>query len=201
MDHAEQSTKEDAAAARLSKFIGEYLKKKPELEGVHYSDLFEQYLPVHDKPRRLLADWLPEYFIKTASGTWRLPDKEEAQQLAELREAGTLRRIKRFANALIEGVPVRDKDRPGSDVDLARLAAAVPPCRSVRTGQGDLRKGRLEFRQPERRAADRGRRRLPHLRSSVAAIEEANRAAPTPQEAERMMNSHRAEACPDEEPP
>ena len=40
------------------------------------------------------------------------------KQLAALREAGTLRRIKRFANALIEGVPVRDKDRPGSDVDL-----------------------------------------------------------------------------------
>jgi hypothetical protein len=47
-----------------------------------------------------------------------LPDKEESQQLAKLREAGTLRRIKRFANALIEGVPIRDKDRPGSDVDL-----------------------------------------------------------------------------------
>jgi len=117
VDHAEQA-KEDEAAARLTKFIGEYLKKKPELEGVHYSDLFEQYIPVHDKPRRLLADWLVEYFIKTASGTWRLPDKEESQQLAELREAGTLRRIKRFANALIEGVPIRDKDRPGSDVDL-----------------------------------------------------------------------------------
>lgn len=117
VDHAEQS-KEDAAAGRLAKFIGDYLKKKPELEGVHYSDLFEHYLPVHDKPRRLLADWLVEYFIKTVGGTWRLPDKEEAQQLAELREAGTLRRIKRFANALIEGVPVRDKDRPGSDVDL-----------------------------------------------------------------------------------
>ena len=29
-----------------------------------------------------------------------------------------MRRIKRFANALIDGVPVRDKDRPGSDVDL-----------------------------------------------------------------------------------
>jgi hypothetical protein len=65
-----------------------------------------------------LADWLVEYFIKTPSGTWRLPDREEAQQLAKLREAGTLRRIKRFANALIEGVSVRDKDRPGSDVDL-----------------------------------------------------------------------------------
>src|SRR5208337_5253970 len=37
---------------------------------------------------------------------------------AKLREAGTLRRIKRFANTLIDGVPVRDKDRPGSDVDL-----------------------------------------------------------------------------------
>jgi hypothetical protein len=88
------------------------------LLGVHYSDLFEQYLPVHDKLRRLLADWLPEYFIKTPSGTWRLPNKDEAQLLAELRNAGTLRRIKRFANALIDGVPVREKDRPGSDVDL-----------------------------------------------------------------------------------
>jgi 16S rRNA G966 N2-methylase RsmD len=117
IDQAEQA-KEDTAAARLGKFIGEYLKKKPEFEGVHYSDLFEQYLPAPDKPRRLLADWLPEYFIKTPSGTWRLPDKEESEQLARLREEGTLRRIKRFANALIEGAPVRDKDRPQSDVDL-----------------------------------------------------------------------------------
>jgi DNA modification methylase len=117
MDQAEQA-KEDAAAARLAKFIGEYLKKNPEREGVRYSDLFEQYLPVHDKPRRLLADWLPEFFIKTASGTWRLPDKDEGEQLAELREAGTLRRIKRFGNALIDGVPIRDKDGPSSDVDL-----------------------------------------------------------------------------------
>ena len=117
VDHAEQA-KEDAAAGCMSKFIGDYLKKNPELEGVHYSDLFEQYLPIHDKPRRLLADWLPEYFIKTQSGTWRLPDKGESEQLAKLRETGTLRRIKRFANTLIEGVPVRDKDRPGSDVDL-----------------------------------------------------------------------------------
>jgi hypothetical protein len=117
LDQAELA-KEDAVAARLSKFIGGHLKKTPELEGVHYSDLFEQYLPVPDKPRRLLADWLPEYFIKTLSGTWRLPDKEETQQLAELREAGTLRRIKRFANSLIEGVPVQDKDRPQNDLDL-----------------------------------------------------------------------------------
>jgi hypothetical protein len=110
--------REDAAATRIATFISGCLKKHPELEGLHYSDLFEQYLPVHDKPRRLLADWLPEYFIKTPSGTWRNPDKEEAVELAQLREAGTLRRIKRFANALLDGVPVRDKDRPGNDVDL-----------------------------------------------------------------------------------
>ena len=110
--------REDAAAARLTKFIGDYLTVKPEFEGVHYSDLFEQYLPVRDKPRRLLNDWLPEYFVKTTSGTWRLPNAEEGKQLAKLREAGTLRRIKRFASSLIEGVTVRDTDRPRSDVDL-----------------------------------------------------------------------------------
>jgi hypothetical protein len=46
------------------------------------------------------------------------PHRPKRRQLAELREAGTLRRIKRFANALIDGVPLRDKDRPGSDIDL-----------------------------------------------------------------------------------
>jgi DNA modification methylase len=119
-DHVDQAEQimEDVCAARLGIFMASYLKTHPEHDGVHYSDLFEQYLPVRDKPRRLLADWLPEYFIKTPCGTWRQPDKEEAEQLAKLREAGTLRRIKRFANALIDGVPVREKDRPGSDVDL-----------------------------------------------------------------------------------
>ncbi len=95
-----------------------HLKEHPENEGAHYSDLFEEYLPVQDKPRRLLADWIPEYFIKTPSGTWRPPNDDERKLLAELREAGTLRRIKRFANALIDGVPVRDKDRPANDRDL-----------------------------------------------------------------------------------
>jgi hypothetical protein len=117
VDRAEQ-LKEDAAAARMEKFVVQYLRQHPEHEGVHYSDLFEQFLSVTDKPRRLLADWLPEYFIKTPSGTWRPPDDAERRDLAKLREAGTLRRIKRFANALIEGVPVREKDRPSSDHDL-----------------------------------------------------------------------------------
>jgi len=117
VDHAEQA-REDAAANRLETFMTKYLKKNPELEGVHYSDLFEQYLSVADKPRRLMADWLPEYYIKTLSGTWRPPNDDERAHLAQLRQAGTLRRIKRFANALVEGVPIRDNDRPGSDRDL-----------------------------------------------------------------------------------
>jgi hypothetical protein len=110
--------REAAAAAHLAKSISDYIKRRPEEEGVHYSDIFEQYLPLHEKPRRLLADWLVEYFIKTPNGTWRLPNSEEEHQLLSLREVGTLRRIKRFANALIDGVPVRDKDRPNGDVDL-----------------------------------------------------------------------------------
>jgi len=117
VDHAEQA-REDAAASRLETFMAKYLKKNPELEGVHYSNLFEQYLPVVDKPRRLMADWLPEYYLKTLSGTWRPPNDDERAHLTQLRKAGTLRRIKRFANALLEGVPIRDRDRPGSDRDL-----------------------------------------------------------------------------------
>ncbi len=49
------------------------------------------------------------------SGTWRPPDDEERKQLATLREAGRLRRIKRLANALIEGVPVREYEENQHD--------------------------------------------------------------------------------------
>ena len=64
VDQAERA-KENAAASHLAGFILDCLSK-PEIEGVHYSDLFEQYLPVNDKPRRLLNDWLPEFFIKNS---------------------------------------------------------------------------------------------------------------------------------------
>lgn len=120
LDQAEQE-KEDAAAARLERFITKYLKAHPEEEGVHYTNLQEEFftIPIPQWPRRKLFDWLPEYFFKTPDGTWRPPatDEERAQKAA-LRQSGTLRRIKRFANALIDGVPVRDRDRPASDVDL-----------------------------------------------------------------------------------
>lgn len=119
LDRAEQE-KEEAAAERIEGFVRQHLKENPEDDGVHYSDLFEQYLRFGDKPRRLLLDWLPEYFFKTTDGTWRPPaDEQERQQKAALREAGTLRRMKRFANALIDGVPVREQDRPANDRTLA----------------------------------------------------------------------------------
>jgi hypothetical protein len=116
---AAETAKEDHASSLLAEQISTHLRRHPYEEGLSFGLLLEQYLYlVKDKPRRQLADWLPDYFIKTPSGTWRLPNDEETQQLAKLREAGTLRRIKRFTNALIAGVPVREKDRPGSDVDL-----------------------------------------------------------------------------------
>jgi hypothetical protein len=122
LDEAE-SRKEAAAAGRLARQtfeVSETSKVSQVSEGVHYSDLFEQYLGVKDKPRRLLADWLPEYFIKTADGAWRPPaDDAERAQLAALRASGSLRRIKRFAAALLDGVPPAERDRPASVADAA----------------------------------------------------------------------------------
>jgi hypothetical protein len=111
------------------------------LDGVHYSDLFEQYLPLRDKPRRLLADWLPEFFFRTPEGTWRPPmDEEERQQKADLRTNGTLRRARRFANALRNSVPPAERDRPEN---AATLASWINECR--RAGLYDL--GKLLYEQ------------------------------------------------------
>jgi len=126
VDEAE-SARESAAAARLEAFMRTYLAERPEQPGVHYSDLFEQYLPVQDKPRRRLADWLPEYFFQTSEGTWRPPaDDEERAQKEALRTGGTLRRIKRFSRALLEGVPPHDGDRP---TNVATAADWLRQCR------------------------------------------------------------------------
>jgi len=119
VDEAE-SAKETAAARRLETYMARYLAENPEELGVHYSDLFEQYLPVKDKPRRLLQEWLPEFFFKTPEGTWRPPaDDQERAQLAALRSSGLLRRVKRFGNALLQGVPPHERDKPESPSTLA----------------------------------------------------------------------------------
>ena len=126
VDEAE-SIKEEAAAAKFELYMTKFLKENRAETGVHYSDLFENYLPIQEKPRRLLQDWLPEFFSKTADGTWRPPkNDEERKQKAALRSSGALRRIKRFANALVEGVPPYEKDRPEN---AATLADWICQCR------------------------------------------------------------------------
>lgn len=119
IDEAE-SAKEQAAAQRLERYMTNYLSDRPEASGVHYSDLFEQYLHVQEKPRRLLQEWLTEFFFKTDEGTWRPPQSdEERAQKAALRESGALRRIKRFARALLEGVPPAPHDQPANPATAA----------------------------------------------------------------------------------
>lgn len=119
VDEAE-SAKETSAARRLEAFMARYLAENPQEAGVHYSDLFERYLPVKDKPRRLLQEWLPEFFYKTAEGVWRPPANEsERAELAALRSSGLLRRVKRFGNALLHGVPPAERDQPESPATLA----------------------------------------------------------------------------------
>jgi SAM-dependent methyltransferase len=145
VDEAE-SAKETAAAARLEAYINRVFAEKPGLSGVHYSDLFEQYLPVGDKPRRLMQDWLPEYFFRTPEGTWRPPvtDEERAQKEA-LRASGTLRQIKRFAKALLEGVPPHDRDRPAN---TATAADWIRQCRRAglyELGRALYEKGGFSF--------------------------------------------------------
>lgn len=145
MDAAE-SAKEEAAAARLEAFMNGYLAERPTETGVHYSDLFEQYLPITDKPRRLLADWLPEFFFKTEAGTWRPPaNEEEREQKAALRTSGTLRRIRRFGNALLEGVPPAERDRPEN---VATAADWIRQCRRAglyELGRALYEKGGFSF--------------------------------------------------------
>jgi DNA modification methylase len=147
VDEAE-SAKEAAAAAHLEAFMQTYLAEHLEESGVHYSDLFEQYLPVQDKPRRLMQDWLPEYFFRTPEGTWRPPSNEEERAQKEtLRTSGTLRRIKRFARALLEGVPPHDRDRPAN---TATAADWVRQCRRAglyELGRALYEKGGFNFQE------------------------------------------------------
>jgi hypothetical protein len=145
LDEAE-SAREEAAAVRLEAFMHQYLEENPGESGVHYSDLFEQYLPVPDKPRRLLQEWLPEFFFKTGEGTWRLPaNEEERQQKAALRAGGTLRRIKRFTKALLDGVPPHDRDRPPTPATAADWLRQCRRAGLYELGRALYEKGGFDF--------------------------------------------------------
>lgn len=128
MDEAE-SDKEEGAAKKVGDFIAKWLEQNPAEEGVHYSDLFEHYIyavPLQDKPRRRLQDWLLDYFYKTPSGTYRLPiTEEEAEAKTKARAAGTNRRIKRFLSYLEQGLAVPEREMPND----ATLAEWIRHCK------------------------------------------------------------------------
>ena len=124
---AAENAREDAAAEKIGVFIKGLLKKNPEDEGVHYSDLFENYIySVKDKPRRQLAEFLPDYFYKTEQGTWRLPiSGEEEKAKREARVKGLGRRVKRYIAQLDQGAVIPDHERPSN----ATLAEWIRHCK------------------------------------------------------------------------
>ncbi|MDR1977806.1 MAG: hypothetical protein LBQ42_03635, partial [Synergistaceae bacterium] len=126
---AAENEREDASAQKLAAFIQETLAEHPEEEGVHYSDLFEHYIyAVKDKPRRQLAEFLPDHFYKTEEGTWRLPASEEEEQAKrEARAKGLGRRMKRYIAQLEQGVIVPDRERPND----ATLAEWIRHCKKA----------------------------------------------------------------------
>ncbi|MBI4774971.1 MAG: hypothetical protein HY788_12470 [Deltaproteobacteria bacterium] len=74
---------------------------------------------VKDKPRRQLAEFLPDYFYKTEQGTWRLPASEEEEKAKrEARVKGLGRRVKRYIAQLELGAAIPDQERP-SDATIA----------------------------------------------------------------------------------
>jgi len=124
---AAENAREDSAAEKLGVFIKGFLNKNPGDEGVHYSDLFEHYIyAVKDKPRRQLAEFLPDYFYKTEQGTWRLPASEEEEKAKrEARLKGLGRRVKRYIAQLEQGAVIPDHERPND----ATLAEWIRHCK------------------------------------------------------------------------
>ena len=124
---AAENAREDAAAEKIGSFIKEHLQKHAGDEGVHYGDLFENYIyAVKDKPRRHLAEFLPDYFYKTDQGTWRLPESEEEEQAKrDARVKGLGRRVKRYIAQLDQGAIIPDHERPND----ATLAEWIRHCK------------------------------------------------------------------------
>jgi hypothetical protein len=124
---AAENAREDAAAEKIGVFIKGFLKKNLGDEGVHYSDLFEYYIyAVKDKPRRQLAEFLPDYFYKTEQGTWRLPASEEEEKAKrEARVKGLGRRVKRYITQLEQGAIIPEHERPND----ATIAEWIRHCK------------------------------------------------------------------------
>jgi 16S rRNA G966 N2-methylase RsmD len=155
VDEAE-SHKEDAAAGVLARVIDKKLENEPELDGVHYSDLFEGFVyKIADKPRRPLVEWLLDYFYKTDSGRYRLPaTPEEMRVKAEGRAKGTSRHIKRYLAYLEQGVAVPEHEQP-NDATLAEWIRHAKRSGMYEAGKLLFEKGGLSpDRLPEEAAVN-----------------------------------------------
>jgi len=146
---AAETEKEDQASSVLAQYIAKYLKVQPHEEGVHYGLLFEQYIyGVKDKPRRQLADWLPDYFFKTEAGTWRLPaSKEEEQIKAKGRQSGLTRKIKRYVSCIEAGLPISSLPFAPSNSDLAEWVRHCKRAAFYEQGKLLYEKGGLNLDQ------------------------------------------------------
>lgn len=119
-DFLNQIIQQDSALSIVSAYftIYAYDKLKDKLKDIdHLRFLFGE--------PRFIGSLDPDKTDKKAykiepEGTWRPPANEEEQELkAALRSSGALRRIKRFANALLDGVPSAECDKPENAVTLA----------------------------------------------------------------------------------
>ena len=145
---AAESAKEEKAAHIIGSFIAQWLRKHPEQEGVHYSDIFEHYLyAVKDKPRRQLNDWLQDYFYATNSGTYRLPATEEERAAkAQGRQTGTNRRIKRYLAYIQQGLAIPVTERP-SNITLVEWIRHCRRSSLYEQGRFLFEKGGLDLHQ------------------------------------------------------
>ena len=92
---------------------------------------------------------LTNVWPRTARGSIRAvtSNGEERAQKEALRTSGILRRIKRFARALLEGVPPHDRDRPAN---IATAADWVRQCRRAglyELGRALYEKGGFNFQE------------------------------------------------------
>ena len=116
VDTAEQE-KEDAAAARLEKYMATHLRKHPEDEGVHYSDLFEQYPPDRRQAEAAPGRLAPRILLQ-----------DDRRHLASPH---------RRQGAGAEGRPASDR-HPAADQAVRQR----PDRRRARAGQGPTRQRR-----------------------------------------------------------
>jgi hypothetical protein len=71
---------------------------------LHYTQIYECYLPLSPKPKITLFELLADYFYQTAEGNWRHPaDDNERQAKAALRTQAARRKLQRFCRLIEAG--------------------------------------------------------------------------------------------------